>query len=162
MTTSGISFRTAQPEDAAGIAELGTRTFLPAFGDENKPKEIEACVGESFSCETVERQIMDPHSAFLLVVRDNTNIGYGKLRRGKVPACVNGQNPIELERIYVDASHQGGGVGATLIQAAIDHAGNEGYGTVWLGTWKSNAGARKFYERQVFFCNGNSTTEILP
>ncbi len=130
MITSDISVKTAQPGVATGIAELGARTFLAAFGADNRPEEIEACLGESFSCETIEQEIMDSHSVFLLVVRGNTNIGYAKLRTGKVPDCVDGPKPIELECIYVDADHQESGVGTTLMQAVIDYARNEGRKTV--------------------------------
>ncbi len=150
MTTSDISVRKAGPGDAADIANLGARTFLTAFGADNKPEGIDAYVAESFNRDTIEGEIKDSKSAFLLVVRDNTNIGYAKLRRGKVPDCVDGPKPIEIERIYVDASHQGIGVGATLMRAIVDHARSEGCATVWLGVWEKNAAARKFYERQGF------------
>jgi len=154
VAESDTTVRTAEPADAADIAALGARTFLSAFEADNKPEDIDAYVAEAFSRDTIERELDAPHSVFFLAAQDSTNIGYAKLRNSKAPNCVAGPKPIELERIYIDESHQGSGVGATLMQAAVDYARNEGYGTVWLGVWEKNAGARKFYQRQGFVLTG--------
>lgn len=150
MTDSDITVRKAEKADAANIAELATRTFLTAFAADNRPEDISAYVAEAFGLKMIEREIEVPDSVFLLIVRANTNIGYAKLRKGITPACVDGSDPIELERIYVDAGHQGSGVGARLMQAAIDYARAKDYKTIWLGVWENNADARRFYESQGF------------
>lgn len=154
MAEPDITVRTADATDACDIAELGARTFLRAYAADNKQENIEAYVAESFSRGAVERDLRDPHSAYLLVVRDNRNIGYAKIGKGEAPDCVDGPDPIELERIYVDADHQGRGIGATLMQAVIDYAKSQGHGTIWLGVWEMNAGARKFYEKHGFRAAG--------
>ncbi len=145
-----VVIRTAGPPDAAYLAELGARTFATAFAAINDPVDFAAYVAEAFSDETISQELEDPMCEFLLAVVDDTNIGYAKIRKGKPPECVDGPKPIELERIYVDASKQGGGVGATLMQAVFSRAKDEGYGTVWLGAWEKNPDALRFYEKQGF------------
>ena len=101
---SGIVIRAAEPADAPYLAELGARTFHTAFAADNNPADIDAYVAEAFSDDTILQELKDPQSQFLLAVADDTNIGYAKIRKGKPPDCVDGPKPIELERIYVDAS----------------------------------------------------------
>ena len=128
-----VVIRTAGPPDAAYLAELGTRTFEKTFAAINNPVDFAAYIVKAFSDATILQELQDPKSVFLLAVADDTNIGYAKIRKGKPPDCVDGPKPVELQRIYVDASKQSGGVGATLMQAVFARAINEGYGTIWLG-----------------------------
>jgi ribosomal protein S18 acetylase RimI-like enzyme len=155
MTISKIFVRTASSGDVIDIAELGARTFLTSFAADNRPEDVETYVADSFNRETIAREIADPNSVFFLVVLDDIIIGYTKLRKGITLECVDGPNPIELERIYVDADHQGIGAGKMLMRAATDYAREEGYQAIWLGVWEKNAGARRFYERAGFVLVGS-------
>lgn len=155
MKNLNIIVRPAEPGDAADIAELGARTFLKAFAAGNSAEDIHAYVEDAFNVGTIDRELRDPRSIFLLAVRGGRNIGYGKLRKCRAPACVDGPGPIELERIYVDGDQQGNGVGAMLMRAAIDCAKAQGCGTIWLGAWEKNARARRFYEKQGFTAVGS-------
>ncbi len=146
----GIVIRTAERADAPYLAELGARTFHTAFAANNNPEDINAYVAEAFSNNTILQELRNPLSVFLLAIADGANIGYAKIREGKPPDCVDGPRPVELERIYVDANKQSGGVGTTLMQAVFDYAREEGYGTIWLGAWEKNPDACRFYERQGF------------
>lgn len=148
--SSDVVIRTAGPPDAAYLAELGSRTFATAFAAINNPVDFAAYMARAFSDEAILQELEDSMSVFLLAVADDTNIGYAKIRKGKPPECVDGPKPLELERIYVEASKQSGGVGTTLMQAVFAHAKDEGYGTVWLGAWEKNPEALEFYARQGF------------
>ena len=155
MSDSELIIRTAGSADAANIAALGARTFRSTYAANNTPENIDAYIADSFNIETMRTELEDPQSAFLLVVRNGLNIGFAKARKSDAPGCVDGPEPIELERIYVDASNQGGGVGAKLMQAVIDYARGEGGGCVWLGGGERNSAARAFYERQGFSLVGS-------
>lgn len=152
---SGIVIRAAEPADASYLAELAARTFITTFAADNNPADIDAYVAKAFSKDTMLQELEDSQSIFLLAVADGTNIGYAKIRKGEPPDCVDGPKPIELERLYVDASKQSGGVGAALMQAVFEYARGEGYETVWLGAWEKNPDARRFYERQGFAAVGS-------
>lgn len=150
MKPADLAIRIAAAADAADIAELGARTFVNAFAPANRPEDIASYVAEAFSRDTIERELQDPGSVFLLLVRARANIGYAKLRKAAAPACVIGPDPVELERIYIDAGHQRGGLGGVLVNAAIGHARKRGHRTIWLGVWERNEGARRFYESHRF------------
>jgi GNAT superfamily N-acetyltransferase len=150
VVNSGIIVRTANSSDASCLAELGARTFLAAFAKHNNPADIDAYVTEAFNQNTILQELEDPGCRFWLAVADDTYIGYAKIRKSEPLECVGGSKPIELERIYVDASRQSTGVGALLMQEVFDYARHEGYKSVWLGAWEKNPNARRFYERHGF------------
>jgi len=54
---------------------------------------------------------------------------------------------VELQRLYVDTSFHGGGVGKLLIGGIEAIAKEEGYETLWLGVWEENFKAYGFYQR---------------
>lgn len=81
----------------------------------------------------------------LLVIR-----AYAKLRTGTTDPSVTGSGPVELQRLYVDRSAIGYGVGAALMRASLDAARLAGHRTIWLGVWELNARAISFYERWQF------------
>ncbi|MGZ5452343.1 MAG: hypothetical protein ACXW5U_31285 [Thermoanaerobaculia bacterium] len=41
--------RRAVPSDAAALVELGARTFVDAFGAQNRPEDIEAYLAKSMT-----------------------------------------------------------------------------------------------------------------
>jgi GNAT superfamily N-acetyltransferase len=55
-----------------------------------------------------------------------------------------GPKPVELQRIYVDPTQIGGGVGATLMESSLEKARSLGYQTIWLGVWEHNHRALKY------------------
>ena len=56
----------------------------------------------------------------------------------------------ELKRLYVLASHEGGGRGSRLFEAAERWLLREGPRTLWIGVWSENLGAQRFYARHGF------------
>jgi ribosomal protein S18 acetylase RimI-like enzyme len=57
---------------------------------------------------------------------------------------------IELERIYVGKEFHGSGLGFQLIKRSEEFARDNRYSTMWLGVWKRNQKAMRFYEKCGF------------
>ena len=144
--------RPATLADAEPLAALAERTFRDTFADDNAPGDIEAYVRDSFSLERVRAELADEANSFLLAFVDGAErpAGYAKLRTGTTDPSVTGPDPGELERLYVDRSAIGRGVGAALMRASLDAAHSSGHRTLWLGVWERNARAITFYERWAF------------
>jgi ribosomal protein S18 acetylase RimI-like enzyme len=144
--------RLATPADAERLAELAERTFRDTFAAENSPDDMDAYVRDAFSLDRVRAELADEASTFLLAFVDEREepSGYAKLRTGTTDPSVSGPDPIELERLYVDSSAIGRGVGAALMRASLDVARSGGYRTLWLGVWERNARARSFYKKWGF------------
>lgn len=112
---------------------------------------MKAYLAEAFAEQNVAAELCDPANTVLLAVApEGSAVGYAKLRRGPADAAVTGSRPIELERIYVDATAMGTGLGSALLDASIALARTEGYDTMWLGVWEHNPRAIEFYRRKQF------------
>lgn len=157
MTTQTLIIRNATTEDAEVLAHLAEHTFRDAFASDNTPDDLEAYVREAFSVETVRRELEDDTSTFLIAVVDGREepIGYAKLRSGAPGPGVTGQDPVELQRIYVDQSAIGQGLGAALMAECLDAARAGGHRTLWLGVWERNDRAIAFYEKWGFDAVGS-------
>ena len=144
--------RTATPADAEPLAALAERTFRDTFADDNSTDDMEAYVRDSFSLDRVRAELADDVSTFLLAFMDGEERpdGYAKLRTGTTDPSVTGPDPVELQRLYVDRSAMGHGVGAALMRASLDAARSAGHRTLWLGVWERNARAISFYGRWQF------------
>lgn len=156
-----LRIRLADVEDADLLAELGGRTFLEAFEEANTPDDIGAYLEASFSPARMEEEIADPGSTFLLAFADNSvAVGYAKLRASGADPAVRGPKPVELERIYVSRRALATGVGAALMQAALDQASAAGWETLWLGVWEENPRAIAFYQKWDFEVVGSHVFQL--
>ena len=137
---------TATPADAEPLATLAERTFRDTFADDNATNDMEMYVRDSFSPDRIRAELADDANTFLLAFTDGAEhpTGYAKLRTGTTDPSVTGPDPVELERLYVDRSAIGRGVGAALMRASFDAARSAGHRTLWLGVWEHNARAISF------------------
>lgn len=60
----------------------------------------------------------------------------------------------EVEQVYVDSGHRGGGVAALLLDEAQRLVAAAGHRQAWLAVVPSNARARRFYERRGWIDEG--------
>jgi len=144
--------RTATPADADALAALAERTFRDTFAKDNSADDMEAYVRDSFSLDRIRAELADDVNIFLLAFVDGAEqpAGYAKLRTGTTDPSVTGPNPVELQRLYVERSAIGHGIGGALMQASLVTARASGHRTLWLGVWERNAPAISFYERWKF------------
>ena len=130
--------RTATPADADALAALAERTFRDTFAKDNSADDMEAYVRDSFSLDRIRAELADDVNIFLLAFVDGAEqpAGYAKLRTGTTDPSVTGPNPVELQRLYVERSAIGHGIGAALMQASLVTARASGHRTLWLGVWE--------------------------
>ena len=152
--------RHATAQDAMLLAELGARTFYDAFAQDNKPEDVASHIAQTFTPTQLALELADPRSTFFLAQMDGQAVGYAKVHAGEAPACVDGPHPVELARIYVDQTVIGRGVGAALMQACLDEARQDQYGSVWLGVWERNDRAQAFYRKWGFRDIGAKTFTV--
>ncbi|EGX96286.1 Acyl-CoA N-acyltransferase [Cordyceps militaris CM01] len=84
---------------------------------------------------------------------DGVVVGFAQLTRGTSAAepCVatlpHAASSVELQRLYVDLSHHGQGIGRRLAGAVEDIARGEGFTHMWLGVWEENSAAASVYAK---------------
>lgn len=155
-----LAIRPATAADVGLLADLSERTFRGAFGDQNTPENVAAHVGQHYSEDRLAKELGDPDVLFLIAEIDGGAVGYSKLQAGPPPACVRGDRPIELARLYVDQKLVGRAVGSALMEACLREAQNRGHRTMWLGVWEHNPRAYAFYRKWDFRRVGEHVFEV--
>lgn len=157
MSAESINLRRGTVADADELASFGAHAFASAFGPDNTPENMAQYLEGAFSASFIKSQLADPACLFLLAEIGDHLVGYAMLRQGPVPEPADGENPVELVRIYADPSRIGTGIGSALMSAAIQAAAAGGHRTVWLGVWEHNQRAIAFYRRWGFVKVGEKT-----
>lgn len=148
MTTWRL--RRAEPADAAACALVAGATFLEAFAGVLDGADIVAHVARNSSVEAFARTIVDRNSIVTLAEAEGgAPVGYSTLTTPDLPvAPLDGD--VELKRIYALAPTHGSGLGAALMDRAVEDARIAGKRRILLGVYGGNARAQRFYAKHGF------------
>lgn len=146
-----MNLRPATAEDAAALADLGRRSFVVKFGHMYTPEDLANFLEESHSEAKVAKEIADPGMRIMLAVEEDRLLGYCKMVLDcGWPEHARGGAVIELKQLYTDPEATGRGIGASLMDWALDLARERAADEVQLSVWSGNEGAQKFYARYGF------------
>ncbi len=150
-TSRPISFAPASAGDAAVLSKLGRDSFCAAFAHLYDPADLSAFLGEVYSQAAVAEEIASKECTHRLAWDEASLVGYCKLR---VPSWYaqysDAQNPIALGQLYTDPDRTGEGIGAALMEWALQEARAGGHDAMQLSVWSENFGAQRFYARYGF------------
>lgn len=132
------------------LSALAARTLYDAFAAQTDPANMALHLEKTFNLAQTTAELSDATCTFFIAEIQRRPVGYFKLRQQPAPECVTGAQPLQLQRIYVRRQWLGQGVGATLMQGAIDEAQRQNFRTLWLTTWDENPRAIKFYQKWGF------------
>jgi diamine N-acetyltransferase len=147
--------RHATEADAELIACIGARMFEESFGALNHPEDMAQYLTANFSEAIIQTDIADPCTTYLIAFRGDAPVGYAKLAVTPLPDCIRGPKPIELARIYLNRGAIGKGWGSKLMGVCIEEAVKAKHATIWLGVWKKNPHAVRFYKKWGFTVVGH-------
>ncbi|MEM9646939.1 MAG: GNAT family N-acetyltransferase [Bacteroidota bacterium] len=145
-----LSYSRCQTSDLDALVQISQDTFRAAFEKDNNPKDFEAYMSSAFSSARLSEELGNADSLFYFVFEDKHLAGYFKLNLGEAQTDVKDPNAMELERIYVQGSYQGRGIGAAMLNKVVTLARTRALTYLWLGVWEHNPGAIRFYERYGF------------
>ena len=151
-----ITIQLARPSDTEELLSLSRKTFYDAFEHLNNKEDFETYTSVAFTYQKLLSELENPGSVFYFALIDDEKVGYIKLNYASAQTELQDENAVEIERIYVLASHQGKKIGNRLLDFAIAKAIEDKLQYVWLGVWEDNLAAKRFYERngfQVFSCH---------
>ncbi len=148
--TAVFHFRKGTLADAALLADLGWRTFEEAFAAYNKPEDMAAFKPTMYAPALQAAELADAHTRFIMAEAAGAAVAYLKLNTHAAPAAIAAKRPLQIDRLYIARQWTGQGLGALLMQFALDKAKEEGYDVVWLTVWEQNERAIRFYERYGF------------
>ncbi len=145
-----ISIRYATTADAEQIAVLSQQTFYDTFAEFNTKEDMDKFMNESFSMESLIKEVSAPQNIFIVAVMDDELAGYAKLTESINPPELGNDSAIEIGRIYAAKKAIGHGVGKLLMQECISIAKEKNRKIVWLGVWEHNQRAISFYTKFGF------------
>ncbi len=145
-----ISIRPAIPEDAKQLNAFARSSFIDTYAVQNDPGVIDAYVEKAFTESQIQIEIADKANSFLIAHIGAEIVGYVKLRTSEAHVSLKHKNPLEIERFYAAAEYHGKGIAQILMAEATDYAHKAGYDSLWLGVFKSNPRAIRFYEKSSF------------
>jgi ribosomal protein S18 acetylase RimI-like enzyme len=145
------------PERAADLAVLKAATFVETFAPDNDPKHVQAHVAREFTAEAVRRTLEDERCSTWWLLDNKVPVGFLKVNRGDAQTEQHLGGGLEVEQIYVLASHHGQRLGGRLMEHAITTARHEGFPFIWLGVWEHNRRALAVYEHLGFIVIGDHT-----
>ncbi|MDQ1346857.1 MAG: diamine N-acetyltransferase [Acidobacteriota bacterium] len=143
--------------DTAALAALAERTFVEAFGAQNRPEDLALHVRRSYGEAIQLEEILDPGFVTFVAEGEGQLQAFAQLALGAAPASLSGARPIEIRRFYVDAPWHGRGLAQRLMAAALDFAAEAGADVVWLGVWEENPRGIAFYAKCGFAPVGHHT-----
>jgi ribosomal protein S18 acetylase RimI-like enzyme len=137
--------------DAATLAELGTATFVAAFGHLYSREDLDAFLAQAHSEARYATILSNPNSAIWLA-RDESGqaVAYGVAGRCGLPVPDLEPTAGEIKRLYVRPSGQNGGLGSQLMNTMLDWLASTGRDPLYVGVWSQNYGAQRFYQRYGF------------
>ena len=146
--------RLATQADATALAHFAERVFRATFAHAGSAQDMDMHCGASYSPAIQAGEIADPGRTTMVCELEGRLAGFGQLRTGKTPPCVVAEAPVEIQRLYVDATWHGKGIAGELMRALVRDASRRGADVVWLGVWDRNPRAIAFYAKNGFQAAG--------
>jgi len=149
-TADAPAIRRAGPGDAEALAAIGRATFAQTFAHLYPPEDLAAFLEEAHSVDRARADLADPAKAAWLVEDGGEPIGYALAGPCKLPHPEVTPTCGELDRIYLLAGRQGGGLGSRLLAETLAWLEKDGPRRIWIGVWSRNLGAQRLYARHGF------------
>jgi len=150
--------RQATPSDAQTLSALAMETYADAFGHSMQASDLASHVEEHLLPHHFERMVKD--DIILVAEAQGRLVGFAQFGRATIAPGVGSSTDQELRRLYVHAPFQKQGIGARLMEAALDHSSLRNAERIFLDVWEHNDGARRFYERYGFEVIGARTFHV--
>ncbi|MBP6078466.1 MAG: GNAT family N-acetyltransferase [Xanthomonadales bacterium] len=142
--------RIAQLDDAKALAALAEATFRDTFSAANTTENMDAHCRVSYGEAAQVREIADASMRTFVAEHEGALVAYAQLRFGPAPACVRGEHPGEILRLYVHRDWHGRGLAQQLMDACLAALRDRGADVAWLGVWEHNPRAIAFYRKFNF------------
>lgn len=155
LDTRSIGIREADGDDAAALAEFGTRTYAAHYGPFWSQAALRDYLAGHFAVERIAADLATPGLLRVLLAEDDEGIvGYAKLVCHRPVPTHPDERGAELEKLYVAAGRTGQGIGSMLVAHAAELGERLGDPLLWLDVLKSNFSGIRLYQRLGFRIRG--------
>lgn len=143
------------------LSDFGRKSFIHAYQCTLPLEELNKYISYAFSETTIHDEI-NSSKAMYFICQDTqlTPCGYAKLIQSHPPKCINSDNAIELQRLYVGSNSRGQGVGKILELYAESYAKRQNINYIWLRVWDGNTVAQDIYKKWEFEVVGDEPYKV--
>lgn len=145
-----IQLRSVEVGDLEVLQQISEQTFVETFADVNTEEDMKKFLAEAYNLDKLMGEVSNAFTEFYFAEIDKRVIGYLKINTGSAQTEQQGDEALEIERIYVVKEFLGQQIGQLLFDKAIDRAKGTRKSFVWLGVWEENKRALRFYEKNGF------------
>ncbi|WP_428332666.1 N-acetyltransferase family protein [Novosphingobium sp.] len=148
MSVAPLLLRPATPDDSIALADLGRRAFIAKFAHLYSAENLAMYLDEAHVPATAARELVDPGLAIAVIEQGGVLRAFCKIRfASSVPQFTAAQRPFELKQLYTDPDLIGRGMGARLMDWALEQARDVGADELQLTVYADNPDAQRFYAR---------------
>ncbi len=150
-----VNVRRAAADDARAIAEVHVQSWKAAFPGLVPQDYLDALVPGDRLSQWTEDLASQRWPAVFVAEQDNTVVGFAAVAPSEDPDA-DPRSVGELRTIYLRPGSWSRGLGAALLEAAVDELRAAGFEAASLWVLHSNARARRFYERHGWRPDGST------
>jgi len=136
--------RLAGPSDVPALSALAKRTWSEAFGEgvspDDEAAELEETRSELYFAAALSKKTI------LIAEKDDALVGYVQFGDVEIPEVEVQPGDQGLQRLYVDTTLQGRGLGRKLMEAALQHPRLAKARRIFVQVWDENERAVRLYE----------------
>ncbi len=145
-----ITFRHAEPADAAELNDFARDAFIRSFGHLYSEAELLPFLAQRYN-EAVLREKLRARSCYIYIAHDGERVaGFVKADVCELPVAAEEEGAYEIHHLYVSDRWHGHGIGRHLLSQAIDWCEAQGARSIYVGVWEENEGAQRLYARAGF------------
>ncbi|WP_102109456.1 GNAT family N-acetyltransferase [Oceaniglobus roseus] len=147
--------RPATADDASSLAALSVEVWLSTYIRRGINAHFADYALAEFTAARFAARLADPKETFTVSCNAEGIDGFLRLTDGS-RAPVEGCSDTEIATLYVQPRHQGRGIGAALLSAALDQCRAAGAPAPWLAVNAENDAALRFYTAHGFHVAGET------
>jgi hypothetical protein len=145
-----MQIRKLNIQDLENLQKISITTFRETFEEVNTEEDMQKYLEENLSLERLKSELENPNSKFYFAENENEILGYLKLNFNDAQTENQGNEALEIERIYVLKEFFPLKIGQFLFEKSIEIAKEKNINFIWLGVWEKNKRAIRFYEKNGF------------
>ena len=145
-----VTIKKVAEEDLSLIKDISIKTFTETFSKDNTPEDTNKYIETNFTDEKMLSEIKTSGSQFFIVFLDEKPVAYLKINIGEAQTEKQGNDSMEIQRIYVLSEMKGKRIGSLLMEKAEEEAKKLNIKRIWLGVWEHNDAAIGFYNKKGY------------
>ena len=147
---NNVTIKQVTEADLSIIKDISIKTFCETFEKDNTPEDTQKYIETNFTDEKMLSEIKTEGSKFFLAYLDDKVVAYLKINTGEAQTEKQGNNSMEIQRIYVLSEFKGKRIGSLLMKKAEEEANKMNIKRLWLGVWEHNEQALNFYNKKGY------------